>query len=210
MEWNKEQSVNYWDGYYETHACPDEPSLFAKFCLTKVDKPCRLLDLGCGNGRDSKFFASCGFEVIACDQSRVALEELDGINHITTLNSDFESLAQNFTDKVDVVYSRFSLHAVDEATARDTLRWANEHLSDDGKLYLEMRSVEDSFYGEGVEVESNAFVTDHYRRFETLDRVAEELKNIGFNIDFAACERGFAPFKDEDPKVIRIIASNYT
>lgn len=37
------------------------------------DKRCRLLDLGCGEGRDAVYFASRGFEVTAADGSAVAI-----------------------------------------------------------------------------------------------------------------------------------------
>ena len=211
MDWNKEQSINYWNSYYESHACPDGPSLFAEFCLEKIEKPCKLLDLGCGNGRDSKFFARNGVNVIACDQSQIALKELDGINNISVLNSDIGDLEKNYKGKIDVLYSRFSLHAVDEITAHDALEWGYQHLTPGGKLFLEVRSCDDPHYGEGVQVDDNAFVTDHYRRFVTLDSLHHELERIGYRVEYEVCKRGFAPFKDEDPKVIRIIAScNYT
>jgi hypothetical protein len=48
-----------------------------------------------------------------------------------------------------VVYSRFSLHAVNAATADHLLRWSHENLADGGLLFIETRSVLSSLYGVG-------------------------------------------------------------
>jgi len=45
------------------------------------------------------------------------------------------------------------------------MKWAYNSLAELGKFCIEVRSIHDEFCGEGEEVEKDAFVTDHYRRF---------------------------------------------
>ena len=40
-----------------------------RFFLKHLTSGCRILDLGCGSGRDSAYFSSSGFEVTAVDGS---------------------------------------------------------------------------------------------------------------------------------------------
>ena len=84
--------------------------------------------------------------------------------------------------------------------------WIYRNINDGGKFLLEARSVKDDLYGKGKQVESDAFVTTHYRRFIRLDKLLDELKDIGFKIKYSIEQKGLARFKDEDPIVIRICA----
>ena len=42
-------------------------------------KPCKALDLGCGQGRNALFLAQHGFDVTAVDQNELSLEILQSI-----------------------------------------------------------------------------------------------------------------------------------
>ena len=71
---------NIWNKVYSDDSSffGDEPSKFALMCdedfvRHKVQK---VLELGCGQGRDSLFFASKGLEVYAIDSSKIAIENL--------------------------------------------------------------------------------------------------------------------------------------
>ena len=47
---------NYWEKYYESHREPNKPSPFAEFVSNELDSGTCLVELGCGNGRDSIYF----------------------------------------------------------------------------------------------------------------------------------------------------------
>lgn len=67
----------YWDGYYGRRPQEiEEPSMFASWVAKQLPLEADILDLGCGNGRDSLFFISCGFHVTGIDASRVAIHQL--------------------------------------------------------------------------------------------------------------------------------------
>lgn len=65
-------SISYYDknaqDFYERTINADVQDLYQKF-LKYVPKQGRILDAGCGVGRDSKFFLSKGYEVVAFDGS---------------------------------------------------------------------------------------------------------------------------------------------
>ena len=69
-----------WDKVYSNDSSffGDEPSKFALMCNEDFvkHKDQKVLELGCGQGRDSLFFASKGLEVYAIDSSKVTMENL--------------------------------------------------------------------------------------------------------------------------------------
>ncbi len=59
----------------------DDPSNFGLNCYEEFKQHGvkKILELGCGQGRDTIFFASNGIEVIAIDSSKVAIDALSKI-----------------------------------------------------------------------------------------------------------------------------------
>ena len=62
---------------------PDEyvlgtaPSAFARMLRSLLEPAARVLELGCGEGRDSVFFAGCGCDVTAVDVSAAGLRKAE-------------------------------------------------------------------------------------------------------------------------------------
>ena len=131
---------------------------------------------------------------MAVDQSMVALQNIlsSGGKNIDVVCADMSRL--NFNG-IDVVYSRFSLHSITEQEQTRVLDWAKKSLNPGGLLCIEVRSDKDSFEG------------DHYRRFINFDKIKREVLSRGFQIEFSNEGTGFAVFKDEDPMIIRLIAT---
>jgi SAM-dependent methyltransferase len=81
-------------------------------------RPARILDLGCGTGWTSLFFARAGYEVvgadIAPDMIRLANEERDrqGVPNVSFVVSDYEALT--FSNEFDAVVFFHSLHHADD------------------------------------------------------------------------------------------------
>ncbi|MDW0195357.1 MAG: methyltransferase domain-containing protein, partial [Nitrososphaeraceae archaeon] len=70
-----------WDRVYSKNSFffGEEPSSFAILCYEDLSKyGCtKLLELGCGQGRDTIFFALKGLDVHAIDSSKVAIKNLN-------------------------------------------------------------------------------------------------------------------------------------
>jgi SAM-dependent methyltransferase len=197
----------YWNTYYKENKAVSFPSPFAQYCIQKIPKNSFLLELGCGNGRDSLFFAQQGVKVVACDLAEEAITRLKETNAGYFFTGDFSNLTDDqFEQPLDVIYSRWTIHSLNQKSASKALRWVHRNLADNGSLLIEARSVNDKLFGKGKPAERDAFITDHYRRFIRKHELIEELKQIGFEIEEDIESKGLAIHKDEDPVVIRIIA----
>jgi len=203
----------YWENYYAKQNAELKPSLFARYVLENVIKEHKsIIELGCGNGRDAIFFANENLEVYAVDQVFDEVKFLKNryfhLKNCTFECADFTNLdnSRNF----DIVYSRFTLHSIAEYQEEKVVQWAFQNLSPNGKFCIEVRGQKNEIFGKGSLVESqpNAFIyNDHYRRFLNFDVFVNKLIVVGFVIDFAAEEKGFAPFQGENETFIRIIAT---
>jgi len=202
----------YWEKYYIKHRSPGNPSPFAEEVISYLKPKTTLLDLGCGNGRDTVFFSNNNIHVTGIDQT---------IDQIDYLNKNFASeslkfICDDFTKITklnglfDSIYSRFTFHAISEEQEDWVLQWIKENLKPDGLFLLEVRSVNDILFNEGVEVvnEKNAKITSHYRRFSNYNIIKQKIVDLGLTIIFSVEEDNLAKYKDENPIVIRIIAKN--
>ena len=71
----KNNLIKYWNQFYKKESIRHE-STFARFTLKKINiKKSRVLDIGCGNGRDSYFFNKKGFKVTGIDISKKAIQK---------------------------------------------------------------------------------------------------------------------------------------
>ena len=70
-----------------------------------------------------------------------------------------------------------------------------------------VRGVHDPLYGRGQPKEKNAFFyNNHYRRFIVMEELTASLQEAGFRVEYAQERTGFAPYGNDDPPVIRIVA----
>jgi len=202
--------TNYWKKYYNGHLNLEEPSPFAKYILSEYRLEGRMIELGCGSGRDTVHFASNNVEhITGIDQCPNVVERLSNlkIQKATFEQGDFTRLNQ--AAKYDHIYSRFTLHSVSRIDTSRTLEWAFQVLTKGGQIYIEVRSINDELFGVGRDLGDDAWFTDHYRRFIRIDQLSNELKSLGFNLLYEMESKGFAPYKNEDPSVIRIIAEKH-
>lgn len=209
----------YWTNKYATDPGDTDPSLFARSCMATVGHRDRtvhagdsLLELGHGNGRDALYFAKLGVNVFGCDQSGMICE---GSGDIVDLQQgdftelDLEQIRSRFgQDSFDHVYSRFSWHSITELGEYKTLDWIRQVLSPYGSLLIECRTVYDELFQVGFPKGTWTYQSadGHCRRFIQPGRLINHLLEDGFQIDYAEVGRGFAPYKNEDPKVLRVHA----
>lgn len=78
-------TVTY-DKYYQTENLFGEPYPELMDFFSKYPKNGKILDLGCGQGRDSIPLARLGFDVIGIDNSRVGIEQMNQIAKAEKLN----------------------------------------------------------------------------------------------------------------------------
>lgn len=202
-------NTDYWNQYYQNKICSTEPSPFAKYVSTLVDAGKTMVDLGCGNGRDTIYFAGRGMKMTAIDLSDSAISILkqQSIPNTEFICADFVNQPDPHGNGYDYAYSRFTIHSINQTQERVLLRSIFGALRHGGKFFVEVRSIHDPLFGRGEALERNAFFYDnHYRRFIVLDELKTGLQEFGFQIEYAQEKTGFAPYGNDDPPVIRIVA----
>lgn len=205
------ENKNYWNKFYNNNNLTNEPSLFAYEIAKYIKSGKKLVELGCGNGRDSIYFNELGLEVDAIDISDRTIDNLKN-SHLNNQNINF--ICYDFIEYIketkiysDYIYSRFTLHSITDNQQSRLLENVYFNLKENGKFFIEVRSILDDIYGLGVKVGRNAFIYEkHYRRFIVKKELEKELMKIGFKIISSEEKKGFAPFGDKNPIIIRIIA----
>jgi len=199
----------FWNKFYDNDLAPSDPSNFAKLCLEYVDKSKPLVEFGCGNGRDSFFFAQNGINVISLDRSKKAITKdlTFKVPNITFKEMDFTRISANeLTDEIGGIYSRFTLHSIDKEGYNRTIRYCGEKLAKGAKLFIEARTINDPLFGKGEKCPDNGFKTTHYRRFLEIKEVISDVLNAGFKLEYAIEDYLDCWYKDDHAVVLRIIA----
>lgn len=113
----------------------------------------KLLDLGCGSGRDSAYFASLGYEVTAADGSEELCRRVMENYGIRALCIRFEELS--FEAQFDAVWACASLLHVKKAQIPQVLKKVSAALKPGGVLYASFK------YGRGERVCNGRFFNDY-------------------------------------------------
>lgn len=201
----------YWNKYYSQatkRAAPAIPSQFAAFVATefKQDAPL-IVDLGCGNGRDTRFFAHSGFSAVGIDASREAISgcqamaaDSEGLSFMcaslddSSVPSEVNALA---SEKPVLLYARFFLHAISDADECQFFELAKSICGARGTIAVEFRTDKD---------EALSKVTDtHYRRFINPVSFVERAHAKGYSTRYFVEGFGYAKFKNDDAHVARVL-----
>lgn len=214
-----ENTAEFWKGFYAQHSLRHTPSPFAQWCLENyLQKTSRILELGCGNGRDSFAFLHRNLPVIACDACEIAIadnfahqQQLDLNIKGSFLTLDFaqiETLNEYYPieiKEINTIYTRFVLHAIPEVLEDGILDYAANQLSKGGRMLHEFRTIHDPLMNEGEILSETERLTSHYRRFLNPDVFREKLTSRGWKELFFVESNQLAVFENENPVVARIV-----
>ena len=199
----------HWSRFYkERHTTI--PSPFAVSVAVELKEPCQIIDIGCGNGRDSLFFAQLGHRVLGLDASAAANRkeglpaEGGQVHDVTFREADvaapgiLASVIQSMSDTTPlVIYARFFFHAITEDEETAILDTLSNHLPLGARCYFEFRTKMDE--------KTPKHFSGHYRRFIGLDMFARKATAKGtMNCIYTVEGRGMAKFNEEDPFVGRV------
>ena len=208
----KEIAESYWNKYYiEASEIQQRtgPSDFCRHCVSSVFRSQNrcVVDLGCGNGRDSVYLAQHGYSVIAIDQSRAALALVRNLAMHKNVGVKIEQ--GNFSHFLSPVptnaYSRFSLHAIDSEAQKALFHNVRRMVCSDHVFAIEARTTQD--VNPNAAFHEERWEEDHYRRYLHVPTLIEELVTAGFEIQSVTQGRDFAPLPGvENPHIVRITA----
>ena len=202
---------DHWKDYYKSNIAPQNPSSFAEYVYKDMNNANlkSILEIGCGNGRDTFYFSNNNLAVTAIDYSKEAIEsckENDNLNKISFYSGKIDDISELSSSKYDCIYSRFVLHAMPLKEEKIVINKSFQMLNDGGKFYVECRSTGDPLFRKGEVISSNERSEGHYRRFIDFNELKSRLIDAGFEIEESLESNGLAIYKDDDPVVIRIIA----
>ena len=134
----------------------DMADLYRPF-LECMPKGGRILDAGCGSGRDSRAFLRLGYEVVSIDASERMVEATRSVTGADVQQMNFESA--EFEREFDGIWACASLLHVPRQELSAVFVVLGKALKSDGILYLSFK------YG-------NCERTENGRYFNDLDEVA--------------------------------------
>jgi SAM-dependent methyltransferase len=173
--------AEYWNEWHHTNQVresgPNRHELVDVFLEhLPATRPCSVLDLGCGPGRDSLHFGLAGMDVHALDFSHVALSRARRtmVQHpdicVRLLEHDISNPLPFPDGYFAGIYSHLSLHYFDDLVTQrifgEILRTANV-----GCIFgFSVKSTSDSYYGQGTLIECDMFRRKgHIRHFFSED-----------------------------------------
>lgn len=204
----------YWSNFYARHSNTEGSTFFGE--VSKLDDlPDAVIDIGCGDGRDSCAFGQIGRSVLGIDQSGVAVEGATarakqlGVGERATFEvcdvSDSEALGkalQQFRDQHEgsvLFYLRFFLHSIKAEVQEDLLSHIRAVARDGDLFAAEFRTDEDE--------KLKKTFGNHYRRFQNAAEFRSALEGrFGFDVITDQESDGLSPYGDEDPILYRVVA----
>jgi hypothetical protein len=189
--YRKNEVQQYWTGWYQQGVAPTEPSHFAQWVSETYPDILRekcVVDVCCGNGRDTYFLAEFTNEIVGVDFATCPESDEVGLWFYQADLVDFMKL---FDPSNAALYCRFGLHAISQDHVNTLLSADWEY------LLLEMRSDKNP-----------PKKYSHYKRLINKDDFVEKIKSYGYQIIFIDEDTGYAAYGQEDPIIIRIVAKH--
>lgn len=170
-------SQDYWQGAHQKYALKDwitKPTVFATQVIKYFPKGARILELGCGQGQDTKYFVDHGFTVVACDFSQFALDQakirVTAEFKLVDISKPLEIQREGF----DVVYSHLALHYFDKNRTRELFDEIYDTLKPNGIFATLTNTMDDPEIKDGRLIEPEYYEFDTIKkRFFSIDSMRE-------------------------------------
>ncbi len=139
------------DSFYQNSVEADMSEWRNRF-LKHIPDGGRILDAGCGSGRDSKAFIKEGYSVVAFDASREMCKKASELLGQEVWQMRFDEMS--FDEEFDGVWACASLLHVSENDLPEVLSKIHKALKDNGLFYASFK------YGDGVIQRGDRVFTD--------------------------------------------------
>jgi hypothetical protein len=230
FDWDKDRTVRsleallstdeleqiYWANFYAKTEY-SSGSTFFEAVNSRADTPDHVIDIGCGDGRDSYAFGLAGRSVLGLDRSHIGIRHAakkaadlgmaDRVDFVGCDVGDADALREAFAAALQragsapvLFYARFFLHSV-PVGVQQTLLETVHSLSRPGDMFAaEFRTTADQKLHKVHE--------KHYRRFQDGPAFGAALaERFGFGVVLSMESTGLSPYGDEDPVLYRVIAT---
>tara|TARA_B100000795_G_scaffold269598_1_gene259510 strand:- start:2580 stop:3218 length:639 start_codon:yes stop_codon:yes gene_type:complete len=208
------KNKDFWNKYYlkNKKLTIPSPSSFASFFYKKfLKKNDSIIEIGCGNGRDTFHFYKKTKKIIAIDQSKSAINKNIKLSKkllkkINFVNCDFEKINKNYKKNIDFLYARFFLHTINLRQENVLIKQINSIKANCNiKIVLEFRTSKDKLKDKGKVLSKNTSFTDHYRRFINVDNFLKKLKKNNFKVIYIKQGINLSKTKNDNPHLCRLV-----
>ena len=163
-----------------------------------------MIDVGCGNGRDTIFFIKKKFDIIGIDQSDIIIKN----KKIFKKNFMKKNICKKnlvLKKKFDVLYARFFIHAINVKEQESFFKNVKKIVRKNGLIFLEFRTTKDPLIRKGIKISKHERYDDHYRRFIDPHEFKNKLKQMKYKIIYFKTSNKFAIYQNQKPHICRII-----
>lgn len=164
-------SIEYYDKnaeeFYQGTVSADMSETCDRF-LKYITPGGKILDAGCGSGRDTLYFLKRGYKVVSFDASEQMVKLSSELTGQQTLLMRFDEV--EFRDEFDGIWACASLLHVPKAEIMDVLRKLTQGLRDNGVFYMSFK------YGQGEEYKGVRFF--NYYDEKTLPELLNEVGQL--------------------------------
>lgn len=208
MEEKQDAKLEHWDKFYASDRL-NKPSDFAKSISGYIGTKYAIVDIGCGNGRDSTYFNSIGHHVVGLDYSQAAIDCCNRIYAPSPEPLDFhhgscgglDSIIRPLNEDPGLVatYCRFLIHAITDDEEHGLLE-SLITLNSSSPMFFEFRTSDNR--------NESKVHGDHFRRYvKVMDFCRRLTSTTGAKIQELSTGHGMAKYKNEDPHIARVFAT---
>jgi ubiquinone/menaquinone biosynthesis C-methylase UbiE len=163
---------------YQENSLKMQPEVKAKVFLSYLVPDSKILDLGCGPGRDTKFFVDKGYKVIGVDISpqMIALAR-NSVPQANFLVSDIESLKLK-DESINAIWASASLLHVSKKAMSGVVENLYRTLKPGGIFYVSMKKGS----GEELQADDRYGGVEKFWNYVSEDELTQLLVEQGFQI----------------------------
>jgi SAM-dependent methyltransferase len=138
--------------FFESTHSLDLTPLYIEF-LSKIKSKAKVLDAGCGSGRDSHYFKREGYDVTSFDASKALVQKAEILLGHPVLCNTFQNI--KFTDHFDGIWACASLLHVAKDEITSIMSKLSNALTESGILYASFK------YGETERRDNGRLFNDY-------------------------------------------------
>ena len=149
-----------------------------KLLLQTFEKNSKLIEIGCGSGRDASFMTKNGFDVIGIDGSKNMIEEAKKIHPELSAKLFHKTLPNDleFNQTFDGIYSIATLMHLSKVDLEKTISEIHNLLNPNRKFLMSVSLFRDDIDDNGFDEKGRFFLVLSFEEWINI------LKNVGFKI----------------------------
>ena len=208
----KSNNKIFWNKYYNSKDNNNKPSNFALFINKKyITKNTYLVDVGTGDGRDTFYLRKKAKHIYSIDQSNIAIKKNRlkarrlGVKNVTFKNLSSNHLKKITNKKINFIYARFFIHAINEVNEDIFLKSIKKNFESKTVISLEFRTIKDVLMKKGKKISKYERLTDHYRRFIDTKKFENKLKKLNYRVLYKKQGINLSKSPNDNPHLCRIV-----